>query len=131
MLVRDRTTPASSSPEPGAARGPRYRRVVPLTPAANVSTAPLVSLGLLGGYLTARETGIRPLGGLVLGLAGVYAGRTWLAKRGPAVTGVLSAVYVLGFGASHPLAKRIGAWPSVLTVTAASAAASWALSDRD
>lgn len=103
---------------------------MPLTPAASVSTAPVVSLGLLGGYLTARETGIRPLGGVVLGLAGIYAGRTWLAKRGPAVTAALSAVYVLGFGASHPLAKRIGAWPSVLAVTAVSAAAAWALSDR-
>jgi hypothetical protein len=103
---------------------------MPLSPATSVSTAPLVSLGLLGGYLTARESGIRPLGGVVLGLAGVYAGRTWLAKRGPAVTAVLSGIYVLGFGASHPLAKKIGAWPSVLTVTAVSAAASWALSDR-
>ena len=26
----------------------------------NVSTAAVVSLGLLGGWLTARETGIRP-----------------------------------------------------------------------
>jgi hypothetical protein len=42
----------------------------------------------------------------------------------------LSALYVLGFGASHPLAKKIGAWPSVLTVTALSAGASWALVDR-
>ena len=95
-----------------------------------MTTAPLVALGLLGGYLTARETGIRPLGGVVLGLAGAYSGRTWLAKRGPAVTAVLSTVYVLGFGASHPLAKRIGAWPSVLTVTAVSAAATWVLVDR-
>ena len=103
---------------------------MPLAPAPSVSTAPLVSLGLIGGYLTARETGIRPLGGLLLGLAGAYCGRTWLAKRGPAVTTALSAVYLLGFGASHPLAKKIGAWPSVLTVTAVSAAASWALVDR-
>ena len=103
---------------------------MPLTPAVSVSTAPVVALGLVGGYLTARESGIRPLGGVVLGAAGVFAGRTWLAKRGPAVTAALSALYVLGFGASHPLAKKIGAWPSVLAVTAASAGASWALVDR-
>ncbi len=101
-----------------------------LTPAVSVSTAPVVALGLVGGYLTARETGIRPLGGLVLAAAGVFAGRTWLAKRGPAVTGVLSAVYLFGFGASHPLAKTIGPWPSVLAVTAVNAGASWALVDR-
>ena len=34
--------------------------------AHEVSTAPLVALGLVGGFLTARETGIRPLGGVVL-----------------------------------------------------------------
>lgn len=103
---------------------------MPLTPATSVSTAPVVALGLLGGYLTARESGIRPLGGVVLGAAGVLAGRTWLAKRGVPVTVALSALYVLGFGASHPLAKKIGAWPSVLVVTAASAGASWVLVDR-
>jgi hypothetical protein len=104
---------------------------MPFAKAESVSTAPVAVLGLVGGYLTARETGIRPLGGVVLGLAGVYAGRTWLARGGPAVTAALSAIYVLGFGASHPLAKKIGAWPSVLTVAAVSAAASWALSDRN
>ena len=104
---------------------------MPLRPATQVQTAPLVALGLLGGYAAARETGIRPLGGVVLAAAGAYAGRTWLAKRGPAVTAALSALYVLGFGASHPLAKRIGAWPSVLAVTAAATAASWAAVDRD
>jgi hypothetical protein len=101
-----------------------------LTPATSVSTAPVVALGLIGGYVTARETGIRPLGGVLLGAAGVFAGRTWLAERGPAVTAALSALYVLGFGASHPLAKKIGAWPSVLAVTAVSAGTSWALVDR-
>ena len=50
--------------------------------AAQVPTAPLAGLGLIGGYLTARETGIRPLGGVVLGLAGLYAGRTWVARAG-------------------------------------------------
>ena len=102
-----------------------------VTPAEDVSTAPLAALGLIGGYLVARESGIRPLGGVLLGACGAYAGRTWLAKRGPGVTAALSAIYILGFGLSHPLAKKIGPWPSVLSVTAASAAASWAWVDRD
>ncbi|MEJ4113536.1 hypothetical protein ACGE24_05635 [Corynebacterium kroppenstedtii] len=94
-----------------------------------VDTAPIVATGLIGGWITARETGIRPLGGVILGAAGVYAGRTWLAKRGPAKAGVLGATYLAAFGASHPLAKKMGAWPSVLTVTAVTAAASYVVSD--
>lgn len=97
--------------------------------ATEVSTAPIVALGLLGGYLVARETHIRPLGGAVLAAAGVFAGRTWAKKTGPAVTTALELVYLGGFGLSHPLAKKIGAWPAVLTVTAASAGAAWLLSD--
>lgn len=102
-----------------------------LKDAASVTTAPIAALGLLGGYLTARETGIRTLGGVVLGAAGLYAARTWLAKRGPGVAGGLGALYLAGFGASHPLAKKIGAWPSVLAVTALSAGASWFLVDAE
>src|SRR5699024_7789214 len=100
-----------------------------IKPATSVSTAPVVALGLVGGWLTARETGIRPLGGVVLAAAGLYAGRTWLARRGPATTAVLGATYVVGFGLSHPLAKKIGAWPAVLTVTGVAAGAAAALSD--
>ncbi|MGA3565253.1 hypothetical protein [Melissospora conviva] len=101
-----------------------------LRPAEEVRTAPLAALGLVGGFLVARETGVRPLGGAVLGLAGLYAGRTWLAKSGPAGTAALSAIYLGGFGASHPLAKKIGAWPAVLGVAGVSALASYLLADR-
>lgn len=101
-----------------------------LRPADTVTTAPLVALGLAGGFAVARETGIRPLGGVVLAAAGAYAGRTWLATSGPATAGALGALYLAGFGASHPLAKKIGAWPSVGVVTAANMAATYALVDR-
>ena len=94
-----------------------------------VSTATTVALGLIGGWVTAKETGIRPLGGVILAAAGVWAGRSWAAKTNVATTAALSALYVGGFGASHPLAKKIGVWPSVLTVTAAAAGAAYALSD--
>ncbi|AKT50742.1 hypothetical protein [Arsenicicoccus sp. oral taxon 190] len=100
-----------------------------LKPATDVSTAPLTVLGLAGGFALARETGIRPLGGVLLGAAGVLAGRTWLARTDPATTALLSAVYVGGFVGSHVLARSIGAWPAVGVVTAASAGASYALCD--
>jgi hypothetical protein len=96
----------------------------------SIPAAPVVAVGLVGGYLVARETKIRPLGGAVLAAAGVVAGREWLRTAGPTATVVLSLVYLGGFGASHPLAKKIGPWPAVLGAAVASAASSWVLVDR-
>lgn len=98
-------------------------------PAKEVSTAAVVATGLLGGWLSARETGIRPIGGAVLAAAGGYAGRSWAAKGGAPLAIGLTTAYVGAFGLSHPLAKKLGSWPAVLTVTAATAGAAYALSD--
>ena len=98
--------------------------------ALEVSTAPLTAVGLIGGFLTARETGIRPLGGVVLAAAGAYAARSWYAKRGWPTAAALGLTYLGGFGASHPLAKKIGPWPAVLAVSAVSTAAAHLVSDR-
>lgn len=98
--------------------------------AASVVTAPVVATGLVGGYLAARETGVRPIGGVVLAAAGGYAARTWVVKVGPAQAAALGAVYVVAFGASHPLAKKMGAWPAVFTAATVSAFTSWIVSDR-
>ena len=71
-----------------------------LRPVDDVRTAPLTALELVGGHLVARESGICPLGGALLGAAGLCAGRTWLVEGGPAVAGGLGVLYLLGFGAS-------------------------------
>ncbi len=84
---------------------------------------------LIGGWQAARQTGVRPLGGVVLAAGGLLAGREWARRTSPGMTGALSAVYLGAFGLSHPLAKRIGAWPSVLLVSAVTAAACWRYSD--
>ncbi len=97
---------------------------------ARLPTAPIVAGSLVGGYLVARQTGIRPLGGAVLAAGGLVAGREWVRHAGPGTTAALAAVCLGGVGASHPLAKKVGAWPAVLTAAGASAVASWALSDR-
>jgi hypothetical protein len=47
----------------------------------------------------------------------------------PLVAG-LSAAYWVAMGVSHPLAKKVGTWPSVLGVTAAAAGAAYVLADR-
>jgi hypothetical protein len=96
---------------------------------ARIPTAPVVAGSLIGGYLVARETGIRPLGGVVLAAGGAFATNQW-RRCGPVTTAVLLTTYLGGFGASHPLAKKIGAWPAVLSVAAVSGAASYVLADR-
>lgn len=93
-------------------------------------TAPLVAAGLIGGFAVARYTGRRQFGGVVLAAAGGVCGRSWLRSSGPGVMGLLLGVYAAAFGGSHPLAKKIGAWPSVLTVTAVASGATYALADR-
>jgi len=95
-----------------------------------IPTAPVVAGSLIGGYYVARKTHIRPLGGAVLTVGGVIAEREWRKHAGPVNAAILGAVYFGAFGVSHPLAKKIGAWPAVLTVAGVSAAAAWVLSDR-
>ena len=91
---------------------------------------PIAAGSLVGAYVVARETGVRPLGGVVLVGAGAYLSWRWTREGGPRLAGVLLGTYLAGFGLSHPLAKRIGAWPSVLSAAAVSAAASHLLADR-
>ena len=93
-------------------------------------TAAITAGSLIGGWQLARRTGIRPLGGAVLAAGGVLAGREWSRRTSPAVTGALAVTYVGAFALSHPLAKRIGSWPAVLTVSALTAAASYLAADR-
>ncbi|GAA0225520.1 hypothetical protein [Cryptosporangium japonicum] len=95
-----------------------------------IPTAAITAGSLIGGWQVARRTGVRPLGGVVLAAGGALAGREWARRTSPAVTGALVATYLGAFGLSHPLAKRIGGWPSVLTVSALTAAASYLVSDR-
>ena len=44
--------------------------------------------------------------------------------------GLLLGTYLAAFGISHPLAKKLGPWPSALSVTAAATAATYTLADR-
>jgi hypothetical protein len=88
----------------------------------SVSSA-VAALGLSGGFLLARWTGRRELGGALFAAAGAWCARDWYRASGPVAAAGLSALYVAAMGGSHPLAKRIGAWPSVVAVTAATVTA--------
>jgi hypothetical protein len=83
----------------------------------------VAALGLVGGFFVARRSGRRELGGALVAVAGAWCAREWYRARGLAPAVGLGAVYVAAMGGSHPLAKRVGAWPSVLAVTAVTVAA--------
>jgi hypothetical protein len=95
-----------------------------------VPTAPIVAGSLVGGYWVARSTEIRALGGAVLSAGGAISAREWRRNAGPVGASVLSGIYYASFAISHPLAKKIGAWPAVLTAAGVSATAAWLISDR-
>lgn len=97
---------------------------------AKIPAAAVAAGGLLGGYATARFTKNRPLGGAVLAAAGAAAAHQWRQQAGPKTAAALSAAYVAGFAGSHPLAKKVGAWPAVLGVAGSVAIASWVVVDR-
>ena len=98
---------------------------------STLATSVLAAGGLLGGFAVARQTGNRQLGGAVLAAVGVACTTSWNASSGPKVAGALLGTYLFGFGASHPLAKQIGAWPAVCVAAGATAAASVVLTSRD
>lgn len=97
---------------------------------ARIPTAPLLATGLVGGFALARQTGVRPLGGVAMLGANVVAARQWYAVGGAPLAAGLTAAYWTAMGVSHPLARKVGTWPSVLGVTAAASGAAWLLADR-
>ncbi|MGW1875903.1 hypothetical protein [Streptomyces sp. NPDC001975] len=97
---------------------------------ARVPSSVIAASGLVGGYGVARWTKKRPLGGAVLAVAGAAAAQQWRRRAGGKAAGALSVAYVAAFAGSHPLAKKVGAWPSVVGVAGAVALASWAVADR-
>ncbi|MCM3265555.1 MULTISPECIES: hypothetical protein [Streptomyces] len=97
---------------------------------AKVPTAAVAASGLVGGYSVARWTKKRQLGGAVLAVAGAAAAHQWTKRAGGKAAGALTAAYVAAFAGSHPLAKKVGAWPSVFGVAGAMALASYVVADR-
>ena len=93
-------------------------------------TAPVVASGLVGGFAIAKYSGRREFGGIFLAGCGAWSARQWARAGGPGLAVGLGLTYAGAFGISHPLAKRIGAWPAVFSVTAVAAGAAAALADR-
>lgn len=97
--------------------------------AERVPTAPLAATGLVAGFGVAVASGSRPLGGVVMAAFGLSCIAVWLRRDGRRVAVQLTATGLLAFVLSHVLGTVIGAWPSVLVVSAATAGLCWRLSD--
>ena len=80
--------------------------------------------GLVAGFAAARRTGRRQVGGAIFAAAGAWCARRWTKSLGPGAAAGLAGLYTAAMGGSHPLAKKIGAWPSVAAVSGLVAAAS-------
>jgi hypothetical protein len=94
-----------------------------------VPTAPVAATGLIGGFAVAVASGSRPLGGAVMAVLGVGCIAVWLRRDGPSTAAKLTLTGLLAFAISHVLGLVIGAWPSVIVVSAVTAAFCWRLSD--
>jgi hypothetical protein len=107
---------------------PIDRRTV-LEFADRVPTAPIAATGLIGGFAVAVATGSRPLGGALMAVLGLGCIAVWLHRDGRSTALKLTATGLLAFAISHVLGLVIGAWPSVIVVSAVTAALCWRLSD--
>jgi hypothetical protein len=94
-----------------------------------VPTAPIAAAGLIAGFGVAVGTGSRPLGGVVLAACGLACIAVWARRDGTRVTVTLTATGLVAFAVSHLLGRVIGAWPSVIVVSAVTAGLCWWLSD--
>ncbi|MCI2421848.1 hypothetical protein MOQ72_30875 [Saccharopolyspora sp. K220] len=96
----------------------------------SIPSSLLTSAGLIGGFAVARATKHRHWGGVVAAGAGLGAMEVCRRRTGVIPALALGATYAAALTGSHPLAKKIGAWPSVFTVTGATAAAAHLLTRR-
>lgn|SRR5690349_16757752 len=92
-------------------------------------TAPIAAGGLIAGFGVALATGSRPLGGVVLAACGLACIAVWVRRDPARVTATLTATGLVAFAVSHLLGRVIGAWPSVIVVSAITAGLCWWLSD--
>lgn len=94
-----------------------------------IPTAPIAAAGLIAGFAVAVASGSRPLGGVVLAACGVTCVIVSLRRDGRRTAAILTVVGLVAFAVSHVLGRLIGAWPSVILVSAVCAGLCWRMSD--
>jgi len=135
--VLSRTLPVQPPRYHAACAAPRCEIIDPVPStrdqlyeiADRVPTAPVAATGLIGGFAVAVTSGSRPLGGAVMAVLGVGCIAVWLHRDGRPTAIKLTVTGLLAFAISHVLGLVIGAWPSVIVVSAVTAAFCWRLSD--
>lgn len=95
-----------------------------------LATAPIAASSMLGSYVIASR--VRSSPGAVAAMAGplTWCACSWKHDHGTGTAAVLVGAYLTAFGASHALAKTLGAWPAVLAATAFTGAVSHAVAGR-
>ena len=94
-----------------------------------IPTAPVAAASLIAGFAVAVGTGSRPLGGVVLAIGGLWCIQAWARRHGRRTAVTLGCVGFGAFVVSHLLGLLIGAWPSVLLVSAVVAVVAWTQAD--
>jgi hypothetical protein len=92
-------------------------------------TAPVAAASLIVGFGVATASGSRPLGGVVMLAGGLWCIRAWTRRHGVRTAAELTGVAFTAFVVSHLLGLLIGAWPSVLVVSAVTALVTWLRAD--
>ena len=92
-----------------------------------IPSSVLTSAGLIGGFAIAQASKHRHWGGMVAAGAGLAAAEVCRRRAGVVPALALGATYAGALYSSHPLAKKLGAWPSVFAVTGATAVAATVL----
>ena len=95
-----------------------------------IPTSVMAAVGLIGGFAVTKLAHHRRPGGLVAGSIGLLAVETSRRRAGTAAALAVGGSYVTALAVSHPLAKKLGAWPSVFTVAAAAATTAHLVADR-
>jgi hypothetical protein len=96
---------------------------------SRIPTAPVAAGALLASWATVEATGSRPAGGAVLAAGGLWCIREWYIRHDRRTALTLGGVGFGAFVVSHLLSLAIGPWPSVVLVSAVTAAAAWSLAD--
>ncbi|MDO4909203.1 MAG: hypothetical protein Q3962_05045 [Corynebacterium sp.] len=96
-----------------------------------VTTAPIVATGLISSWVVAEQTGVRPVGGSIVGIIGGYSAWCWLKKSGPVKAAGLLAGYIAASFGAHILDNKLGKIPSVLITAGLAAVAAYFVNDKN